>query len=68
MITESFGFPWDKLDLSEEYKRMSLDEKIDYLYLTIFGENPDENDPAFQNFNIGIKMIRESLKKNEDQS
>lgn len=60
MINESLGFPWDSLRLTEEYEKMSLDEKIDYLYRTLFGDNPDKNDPGFQEFDKGIKMIKKA--------
>lgn len=68
MFKESFGFPWDSSELSEDYKKLSVEEKIDFLYHKFFGDNPDENDPALKEFNIAVKMIRESLKRNKKES
>lgn len=66
LFTGYFDCPWGKLKYTEEYLSMSLDEKIEYLYRTLFGDNPDENDPKFKEFDTGIKLFREELKKEED--
>ena len=63
MFKESFDCPWGLGKLSDEYIRMSLDEKIEYLRRRTFGDNPDKNSPAFKLFDTGIKKLRESLKK-----
>ena len=58
IVDDWLSFPYDK--------SLTLDEKIEYLYRTLFGDNHDENDPKFKEFDTGIKLFREELKKEED--